>query len=36
MKYQLDLIEYVKAVVISGHKADINAQITIKCYILIT
>lgn len=30
MKYELSEIEYVRAVVISGHKADINVQITIK------
>ncbi|MDR2590736.1 MAG: hypothetical protein LBC71_07115 [Oscillospiraceae bacterium] len=30
MNYNLDRIEYVKAVVIHGHKADINVQISIK------
>lgn len=30
MNYKLELIEYVKAVVISGHKADVNVQITVK------
>ncbi len=30
MQYDLNEIEYVKAVVISGHKADVNVQIQIK------
>lgn len=30
MQYNLDDIEYVKAVVIHGYKADVNVQITIK------
>lgn len=30
MKYNLDEIEYVKAVVLSGYKADINVQVQIK------
>lgn len=30
MEYKLDEIEYVKAVIISGHKADLNVQIMIK------
>lgn len=30
MKYQLDTIEWVKAIVISGYKADINVQVQIK------
>jgi len=30
MNYNLDEIEFVKAVVLSGHKADINIQITVK------
>jgi len=30
MQYDLDNIEYVKAVVLSGHKADINVQVQIK------
>jgi len=30
MHYNLDEIEYVKAVVLNGYKADINVQIQIK------
>jgi hypothetical protein len=30
MEYQLDEIEYVKAVVLSGYKTDVQVQITIK------
>lgn len=30
MEYNLDEIEFVKAIVISGHKTDIQVQITIK------
>ncbi len=30
MKYDLDDIEYVKAVILSGYKADINVQVKIK------
>ncbi|MDR0983467.1 MAG: hypothetical protein LBL93_00450 [Ruminococcus sp.] len=30
MNYNLDEIEYVKAIIISGHKADINLQVQIK------
>jgi len=30
MQYKLDEIEYVKAVVVHGFKADLNVQITIK------
>ncbi|MDR0832288.1 MAG: hypothetical protein LBM99_05275 [Bacillales bacterium] len=30
MKYNLDEIEFVKAVVLHGYKADVNVQITIK------
>ncbi|MCL1944436.1 MAG: type II restriction endonuclease [Firmicutes bacterium] len=30
MQYDLDEINFVKAVIISGHKADINVQITVK------
>ncbi len=30
MKYDLDEIEYVKAVVLSGYKADLNVQVQIK------
>lgn len=30
MQYRLEEIEWVKAIVISGHKADLNVQIQIK------
>lgn len=30
MEYQMDDIEYVKALVISGHKTDVQVQVTIK------
>lgn len=30
MGYQLNMIEYVKAVVLSGYKADVNVKVQIK------
>ncbi|MFB0907386.1 MAG: type II restriction endonuclease, partial [Spirosomataceae bacterium] len=30
MQYNLSDIEFVKAVIISGHKADVQVQVTIK------
>lgn len=30
MEYQMDDIEYVKALVVSGHKTDVQVQVTIK------
>jgi hypothetical protein len=35
MQYQIEDIEYVRAVKLSGHKTDVQAQVTIKGYILI-
>ncbi len=30
MEYKLEYIEYVKAMILSGYKADVQVQITIK------